>query len=125
MTSKTLKKKVQTKPVINKLTDPMVDTVYDIWCAGLGVFSVAQQESSKLIDQGNKFFDKLVSEGTRLEKKTLGVAETAVDDLKGEVESQFDVARQQIADNFVGIGHIFDERVLGTLDRLGIPTDPR
>jgi len=122
MANKTLKKKVQAKPAISKLTDPMVDSAKEIWFAGLGVFSVAQQESGKLIDQGNKFFDKLVSEGTKLEKKTIKEAETVVDDIKDDVESRFDVARQQIVDNWDGLGNIFDERVIGTLDRLGIPT---
>ena len=86
MANKTLKKKVQAKPAISKLTDPMVDSVKEIWFAGLGVFSVAQQESGKLIDQGNKYFDKLVSEGTKLEKKTIKDAETVVDDIKDDVE---------------------------------------
>lgn len=122
MATKTVKKKVQAKPAASNFAAPVVDSVRDIWFAGLGVFSVAQSESGKLIDQGNKFFDKLVSEGAKLEKKTLNVAETAVDDIKGEVESQFDIAKQQIADNWDGLGSIFDERVLGTLDRLGIPT---
>ncbi len=122
MANTTLEKKVQVNPSINKLTEPMLDSAREIWFAGLGVFSVAQQESGKLIGQGNRLFDKLVSEGTRLEKKTLNVAETAVGDLKGEVESQFNGARQLIGDNWDGIGHIFDERVMGTLERLGIPT---
>ena len=122
MANKTLKKKVQAKPAASKSESPVTDSVRELWYVGLGMFSVAQTESGKLIDQGNKFFDKLVSEGAKLEKKTRNVAETAVDDIKGEVESQFDIAKQQIADNWDGLGNIFDERVLGTLDRLGIPS---
>lgn len=122
MANKTLKKKVQAKPATRKPVSPVVDSVREFWFAGLGVFSVAQSESGRLIDQGNKFFNKLVAEGAKLEKKTLNVAETAVDDIKGEVESQFDIAKQQIVENWDGIGNILDERVLGTLDRLGIPT---
>jgi len=122
MANKTLKKKVQAKPAASKIASPVVDSVREILFAGLGAFSVVQQESGKLIEQGNKLFDKLVSEGAKLEKNTVDVAETAVDDLKHEVESQFDIARQQIVDNWDGLGNVFDERVSGTLDRLGIPT---
>ncbi len=122
MANKTLKKKVQAKPTASKFASPVVDSVRELLFAGLGAFSVVQQESGKLIEQGNKLFDNLVSEGAKLEKKTLDVAETAVDDIKEEVESQFDIARQQIVDNWDGLGNIFDERVSGTLDRLGIPT---
>ncbi len=122
MANKTLNKKVQAKPAASKLGGPVFDSARELWFAGLGVLSVVTQESDKLLEQGNKFFDKLVSEGTRLEKKTFKDAETAVDDIKDDVEARFDIARQQITGNWDGLGNIFDERVLGTLDRLGIPT---
>ena len=60
--AKKLKKKVQRKSVSRKVENPVVDSARDIWLAGLGAFSVAQQEGEKIIDEGNKFFDKLVSE---------------------------------------------------------------
>ena len=44
MAKKTLKKKVQAKPEIGKFAAPMVDSAKEIWLAGLGAFSVAQQE---------------------------------------------------------------------------------
>ena len=122
MANKTLKKKVQAKPTASKFGGPVFDSARELWFAGLGAFSVVQQESGKLIGQGNKLFDQLVAEGAKLEKKTRNVAETVVDDLKDDVESRFDIARQQIVDNWDGLGNIFDERVSETLDRLGIPT---
>ncbi len=122
MANKTLKKKVQAKPAISKLTTPVAESVRDAWFAGLGVFSVAQQESSKLIDQGNRIFDKLVSEGTKLEKKALHDAESVAGEFKDGIESRLDIARRQVAENWGGVENAFDERVLGTLDRLGIPT---
>ena len=71
MTKKTLKKKVQAKPDLGKLATPVVDSAREIWLAGLGAFSVAQQESGKLVEQGNKLFEKLVAEGNKLEQKTV------------------------------------------------------
>ena len=123
MASKTLKKKVQAKPAASKLAMPVFDSARKLWYAGLGTFSVVQQDGGKLFDEGNKLFDKLVSEGAKLEKKTLKVAETAVDDLKDDVESRFDSVRQQINENWDDLGNKLDEGFTGTLDRFGVPTN--
>ena len=47
--AKKLKKKVQRKPVARKVENPVVESARDIWLAGLGAFSVAQQEGEKII----------------------------------------------------------------------------
>ena len=70
MAKKTLKKKVPAKAPASKLTDQVVDSARDIWLAGLGAFAVAQKESGKVLEQGNKLFDKLVEEGSKIEKNT-------------------------------------------------------
>ena len=76
-----MKKKVQAKPAASNMAAPVVDSAREIWLAGLGAFSFAQEESGKIIDQGNKLFEKLVAEGAKLEKKTRDVAESAVGDI--------------------------------------------
>ena len=83
-----LKKKVQSKPTVHKSVNPVVDSVREIWLAGLGAFSVAQQEGGKIIEQGNKMFDQLVAEGSKLEKRTRKDVEGAVDDLRSDIESR-------------------------------------
>ena len=60
MATKKLKKKVQRKPAARKAENPVVDSAREIWLAGLGAFSVAQQEGEKFVDEGNKFFDKQI-----------------------------------------------------------------
>ena len=122
MAKKTLKKKVQAKPEIGKFAAPMVDSAKEIWLAGLGAFSVAQQEGGKLIEQGNKLFEKLVSEGEKLEKKTRDLTETTVGDLRGGVESRVDSVKQQAVDNWDKLEGIFEDRVARVLGRLGVPT---
>ncbi len=122
MTTKTLKKKVQAKPAISKFTTPVVDSARDVWRAGLGAVSMAQTESSKLIEQGNQLFDRLVSEGSKLEKKTRHEAETAIGDIRNGVESKLDTVRQQATTNWDSLLGLFDERVSDALDRLGVPT---
>ncbi len=122
MVKKTLKKKVQAKPDVTGMAAPVVESARDIWLAGLGAFSFAQQEGGKLIEQGNKLFEKLVSEGTKLEKKTRDLAEDAVGDIKGGVGSRVDSVRQQAADNWDKLENIFEDRVARVLGRLGVPT---
>ena len=122
MANKTLKKKVQAKPAVSRLTDPVVDPVKGLWFAGLGAFSVVQLEGEKLIDMGGKLFDKLVAEGAKVEKGSIELVETTVEDIKSEVETKIDEARQQANEGWDSLGNIFDVRVSDTLERLGIPT---
>lgn len=119
---KVMKKKVQAKAAAPTFAAPVVDSAREIWLAGLGAFSVAQTESGKMIEQGNKLFEKLVSEGVKLEKKTRNVAETAVDDIKDEVESKVGAVRQQAVDNWDKLENIFENRVARVLGQLGVPT---
>lgn len=122
MVTKTLKKKAPAKPVKNTFAAPVVDSAKDIWFAGLGAFSVAQQEGEKLFGQGTKLFDKLVSEGAKVEKKSIKAAESTVDEVKSDVEKRLKEARKQANESWDNLYNIFDERVSGTLERLGIPT---
>lgn len=119
---KVLKKKVQAKPAVSSIATPVVDSAREIWLAGLGAFSVAQAEGGKLIEQGNKLFEKLVAEGVKLENKTRSAAETAVDDIKGEVESTVGAVRKQAVDNWDKLESIFENRVARVLGQLGVPT---
>lgn len=129
MAKKTLKKKVQAKAQPSKLAAPVMESAREIWLAGLGAFSVAQQESGKIIEQGNKLFDRLVAEGSKLEKNTRKAAEAQVSDvrskvtgMKGEVESRVDAVRQQAQDNWDKLENVFEDRVARVLGRLGVPT---
>jgi poly(hydroxyalkanoate) granule-associated protein len=119
---KVMKKKVQAKPAATNIAAPVVDSAREIWLAGLGAFSVAQSEGGKMIEQGNKLFEKLVSEGMKLEKKTRNVAETTVGDIKDEVESKVGAVRKQAVDNWDKLENIFENRVARVLGQLGVPT---
>jgi poly(hydroxyalkanoate) granule-associated protein len=122
MAKKTLKKKVMKKKVQAKPAAPVVDSAREIWLAGLGAFSFAQNESVKIIEQGNKLFEKMVSEGMKLEKKTRNAAESAVGGIKDEVESTVGAVRKQAVDNWDKLETIFENRVARVLGQLGVPT---
>jgi len=122
MAKKTLKKKVQAKGSASKLTDQVVDSARDIWLAGLGAFSVAQTESGKIVEQGNKLFDKLVAEGSKIEKTTRKDVEGKVVSLRDDVEHRVDSVRKQATNNIDKLENLFEERVARVLGRLGVPT---
>ena len=119
---KVMKKKVQAKPAAKNIAAPVVDSAREIWLAGLGAFSFAQNESGKIIEQGNKLFEKLVSEGVKLEKKGRDVAGSTVGDFKGEVESKVGAVRKQAVDNWDKLETIFENRVARVMGQLGVPT---
>lgn len=122
MVSKTVKKKVPVKQSKKAFAAPVVNSAKDLLFAGLGVFSVAQQEGEKLIGQGTRLFDKLVSEGARIEKKSLHRAENTVDEIRTDVEKRLHGVRQQANENWDNFGNMFDGRVSAALERLGIPS---
>ena len=126
MAKKALKKKVMKKTAKSKskasFAAPVVDSAREIWLAGLGAFSFAQNESGKIIEQGNKLFEKLVAEGAKLEKKGRNVAESAVGGFKEEVESKVGAVRKQAVDNWDKLETIFENRVARVLGQLGVPT---
>ena len=122
MVTKTLKKKVPAKKAKSKVSAPVTDSVKDMWFAGIGAFSVVQQEGEKLIGQGTKLFDKLVSEGARVEKKSIDLVDTTVVEIKTDVEKRLEEVRHQANESWDSLGNVFDERVSGALERLGIPT---
>lgn len=129
MAKKTLKKKAQRKSAAKSATAPVMESAREIWLAGLGAFNVAQQEGSRILEEGGKIFDRLVAEGTRLETRTRKDVEGAVDELRGEVDTrmagvreQADAVRRQAADNWDRLETIFENRVARALAGLGIPT---
>jgi poly(hydroxyalkanoate) granule-associated protein len=129
MKKKVLKKKLQRKPAARKVAPPAIESAREIWLAGLGAFSVAQQESGRIIEQGTKLFDRLVAEGSKVEKKTRKDVEGVVDEFRGEMEGrmeamkhQADAVRKQASDNWDKLEKIFEARVGRALSGLGIPS---
>jgi len=154
MSKKTAKKKVAKKKVSKKtaarksVTNQAQDYAHEIWLAGLGAFSLAQDEGSKVFKQGSKavedtrskvlgesakLFDRLVKEGSKLEKKGRNAANSAVDGVRGDVESRVDKVRgdvesrvgkvrEQAQTNWDKLEKVFEQRVARAMSGLGVPT---
>ncbi|KMQ74485.1 phasin family protein [Marinobacter subterrani] len=80
-----------------------------IWLAGLGAFTKAEEDTGR-------FFDRLVQEGEQLENRTRGVVEKQIKSVEDRVEG----VRERATGTWDRLEHLFDERVSGALRRLGI-----
>ncbi|MEJ2383934.1 MAG: phasin family protein [Xanthomonadales bacterium] len=116
MATKKLKKKVQRKPAARKVENPVVESARDIWLAGLGAFSMAQDEGNKVLDRGSKLFDKLVKEGGKFETKTRKDVEGAFNDIRGEIENRVSGLRSEVETRVKGIRGEVGSRVDGIRD---------
>lgn len=94
-----------------QLADKIKSSARQIWLAGLGAYTKAEGDA-------NKVFDKLVSEGEEIEKKTRGVLEKQIRAMEGRVEEVKDKANT----TWDKLESVFDQRVSHALQRLGIPT---
>jgi poly(hydroxyalkanoate) granule-associated protein len=82
------------------------DSAYQIWLAGLGALSIAEDESGKI-------FQTLVKRGRTFEASTK--------DRLVAVKDKLDM-RKTAADTFGRVTDTLDEGVSGVLGRLGLPT---
>lgn len=93
------------------LSEKIKESARQIWLAGLGAYTKAEEDAGK-------FFDKLVKEGEEIENKTRGVVEKrikAVEETVGEV-------KEKATGTWDKLEGVFDLRVSKTINRLGLPT---
>ncbi len=79
-----------------------------IWLAGLGAFSRAEEE-------GNKLFDSLVKVGEELESKTTEIADQTV-------EKVSEKAKDSVTDTKDKVEKLLDQSVNHSLNRIGLVT---
>ncbi len=82
----------------------VVDSATQIWLAGLGAFSKAQEE-------GTKLFESLVKEGEKAQKHMRGAAGDAVAEMRERAGERWDKLEE-----------VFEDRVSQVLGRLSVPT---
>lgn len=79
-----------------------------IWLAGLGAFSRAEEE-------GNKMFDSLVKVGEELESKTIEITDQAVIKVAEKT-------KESVTDTKDKVEKILDHRVSSSLNKIGLVT---
>ncbi|KAA1175169.1 phasin family protein [Marinobacter salinexigens] len=92
-----------------QLAAKIKDSARQIWLAGLGAYTKAEEDTGR-------FFDRLVQEGEQLESKTRGVVEKQIK----TVEDRVGDVKERATGTWDKLENMFDERVSGALRRLGI-----
>lgn len=94
-----------------QLADKIKDSARQIWLAGLGAYTKAEEDAGKL-------FERLVHEGEELENKTRDVVERQIKVVEDRVEE----VKEKATGTWDKLEGIFDQRVSRALLRLGIPS---
>ncbi|MBL0124720.1 MAG: phasin family protein [Betaproteobacteria bacterium] len=89
----------------------VLDSAQQIWLAGLGAFSKAQ-------DEGKKVFDTLVKQGEQIEQRTRTVAEATIETARDQASKTLQMATGK----FDKLEQVFENRVHSSLNRLGVLT---
>ena len=96
------------------LSRSLVESAQQIWMAGVGAFTRAQGEGSKL-------FEALVAEGMKIENTTRKLATGKVDAVRDAMEGRVEHVRGRASDTWDRLEKVFEDRVQRALNRLGIP----
>jgi len=112
---KTTAKKVAPEASAAPLAGAVKESAQQIWLAGLGAFSKAQQE-------GSKVFEGLVKEGLSIQRKTQAVAEERIADATNRMTTMANGITSKATGQWDKLETIFEDRVSRTLNKLGVPT---
>jgi poly(hydroxyalkanoate) granule-associated protein len=99
----------------SQLAGAVKDSAQHIWLAGMGAFSKAQEE-------GTKVFEALVKEGQNLQRKTQAVAEEKIGEVAGKMTAMADTVTHKAGQNWDKLEGIFEARTAKALGKLGVPT---
>src|SRR5208282_2660902 len=93
-----------TEATENQLAAKIRESANQIWLAGLGAFSKAQQE-------GVKMFEALVAEGEKFQERTKTAADERLADVREKATGTWDKLEK-----------VFEERVARALHTLSVPS---
>jgi poly(hydroxyalkanoate) granule-associated protein len=91
------------------------ESAQQIWLAGLGAFSKAQEE-------GGKVFEALVKEGVTIQRKTQSAAEEKITEATSKMATMANDITSKATGQWDKLETIFEERVSRALKKLGVPS---
>ncbi len=91
------------------------DLARDMWLAGLGAVSIAQQK-------GRSTFGSLVSEGKTLQNRSEKMARTVAKDVNKGFKDILVPVRKRVEKGFERAGSTVENVVGGVLNRFGVPS---
>jgi poly(hydroxyalkanoate) granule-associated protein len=98
-----------------QLSGAVKESAQQIWLAGLGAFSKAQEE-------GGKVFETLVKEGLSLQRKTQAVAEGKISEATNKMATMATDIQSKAGHQWDKLENIFEDRVAKALNKLGVPS---
>ena len=99
----------------SQLAHSVKESAQQIWLAGMGAFSKAQEE-------GTKVFEALVKEGMTLQKKTQGLAEDKISEVTGKMSAMAGSVTAKAGQSWDKLETIFEARTAKAMNKLGVPT---
>jgi poly(hydroxyalkanoate) granule-associated protein len=112
---KKLQKMSADKKSSPQLSGAVKESAQQIWLAGLGAFSKAQEE-------GGKVFETLVKEGLSIQRKTQAVAEEKISTATNKMATMATDITSKAGHQWDKLESIFEERVAKALNKLGVPS---
>lgn len=112
---KTTAKTAGSQAEAERLSKSLSESAQQIWLAGVGAFSRAQAE-------GTKLFEGLVKEGMGLEQTVRKFAGGRAEVVRDAVENRVGQARERATDTWDKLEKVFEERVQRALVKLGVPS---
>ena len=97
------------------LANQVKDSAQQIWLAGMGAFSRAQAE-------GSKVFENLVKEGTSLQQKTQTVAGEKMAEASSKMSSMADDVQAKAGQSWDKVENFFEDGTAKALTKLGVPS---
>lgn len=97
------------------LSNTVKESAQQIWLAGLGAFSKAQEE-------GGKVFEALVKEGMSIQRKTQAAAEEKITEATSRMANMATDISSKASGQWDKLETIFEERVSKALNKLGVPS---
>ena len=98
-----------------QLSNAVKESAQQIWLAGLGAFSKAQEE-------GGKVFEALVRDGLSIQRKTQAVAEEKISEATSKMTNMASDIQSKAGNQWDKLENIFEERVAKALSKLGVPS---
>ena len=99
----------------SELPDNVKGSAQQIWLAGLGAFSKAQEE-------GGKLFETLMKEGVNLQRRTQAQAEEKIGKMTGRMSAMAGEVTAKAGQHWDKLESIFESRVSKAMARLGVPS---
>lgn len=97
------------------LSGSIKDSAQQIWLAGLGAFSKAQES-------GGKVFESLMKEGQSIQRKTQAAAEEKISVASSKMANMAGDIQSKAGHQWDKLENIFEDRVAKALNKLGVPS---